>query len=160
MYTLIGEPLSVIENVSGVSDLINYSNESFTKENQDKVEAVLKQFSKAVIKGSVDCKEFNQSVDMGVSQLTLKKMADAITSIDANKKTTYIVNWGTKSNSFVSVTLRDIFETETGNYDTESIVDLANTGGVWKIVDYTRVLNVQTEKTQMDSKDALCVDTK
>lgn len=158
--TMIGEPLSVIENVSGVSDLINYSNESFTKENQDKVEAVLKQFSKAVIKGSVDCKEFNQSVDMGVSQLTLKKMADAITSIDANKKTTYIVNWGTKSNSFVSVTLRDIFETETGNYDTESIVDLANTGGVWKIVDYTRVLNVQTEKTQMDSKDALCVDTK
>lgn len=158
--TMIGEPMSVIENVSGVSDLINYSNESFTKENQDKIEAVIKQFSKAVVKGSVDCKEFNQTVDMGVSQVTLKKMADAITAIDAKKKTTYIVNWVTKSNSFVSLTLRDIFETDSGNYDTESIIDLANTNGVWKIVDYTRVLNVQTEKTQMDSKDALCVDTK
>lgn len=157
---MIGEPMSVIKDVSGISNLIQYSSESFTKENEKKVEDVLKKFSKAVYKGTVDTPEFNETVDMGVSQVTLKKMASAIQSLKSDKKTTYIVNYNTKSNSFVSVTLRDIFETDSGNYDTESIVDLANTNGEWKIIDYTRTLNVQTEKTEISSKNALCVDGK
>lgn len=157
---MIGEPMSVISNVSGVSDIINYSAESFTDANEEKIKETLKKFSKAVMKASVDCPEFRETVDMGVSQVVLKKMADAVTAIEATKKTTYLVNWATKSNTYVSLTLRDIFETANGNYDTESVVDLANIEGEWKIVDYTRVLSVQTEKAKLDTKDALCIDTK
>lgn len=158
--TLVGEPLSVIRNVSGISELIQYSGEAFTESNKGKVEDAIKKFSKVVLEGEVDSTTFTNIVDIGVSQMNLQKIADTITSINANKKATYIVSWDTKTNVYCSLTLREIFQTSTGNLDTESVIELVNRNGVWRVVNYTRVLSVKTTKTAIDTKTALCVDEK
>lgn len=158
--TLVGEPLSVIRNVNGISELIQYSGEAFTESNKGKVEDVIKKFSKVVLEGEVDSTTFTNIVDIGVSQMNLQKIADTITSINANKKATYIVSWDTKTNVYCSLTLREIFQTSTGNLDTESVIELVNRNGVWRVVNYTRVLSVKTTKTDIDTKTALCVDEK
>lgn len=158
---LVGEPISVIKNVSGVSDLIQYSGESFTASNKKKVEETLKKFSKVVFNAKVDTKEFTDVVDIGVSQVTLKKMADVITAIpDAKRKINYIVSWDTKTNVFVSVTMREIFETDRGNFDTESVVDLVNRNGEWKVVNYTRKLSIKTSSIKLNTKNALSEDVR
>lgn len=158
--TLVGEPISEIENVSGVSDLIQYSKDSFTDTNRKEVKETLKRFSKAVYEGKVDVKAFTDNVDIGVSQTTLNKMTANIVALQNNKKkTTYIQSWNTTNNTYASVTLREIFETsDQGTLDTEAVVDLINRDGQWKVVNYNRVLNVKTSGSLVSDKDALVVD--
>lgn len=160
--TLVGEPLSVIRNVNGVSEMINYSGESFTDTNEELVEEAVKKFSSVVFKGKVNTEEFTQVVDMGVSEVNLKKITDVVTSIpDAERKLTYIVSWDTKTNVYVSLTLREVFEKgSSSSLDTESVVDLVNRGGVWKVVNYTRTMNIKTSGVQLDSKTALVEDVR
>lgn len=155
---LIGEPLSIIKNVSGISDKIQYSETSFTESNKKGVEDAIKNFSKVVVSGNVEGSDFINAVDLGVSQTTLQRMIDTITAIKANKKITYLISWDTKTNVYTSVTIREIFEGEGGNFDTEAAVDLVNRGGTWKVVNYVRKVNVKTDKTNIDTKNALSID--
>jgi hypothetical protein len=159
--TLVGEPISVIKNVNGISDLIQYSGESFTESNKAKVEEALKNFSKVVFNAKVDVPEFSKAVDIGVSQIALKKMSDVITAIpESKKKVNYIVSWDTKTNVYVSVTMREIFEVADGNLDTESVVDLVNRNNEWKVVNYTRTQNIKTSSVTMNTKNALSEDVR
>ncbi|MNV43457.1 hypothetical protein D3C71_1351700 [compost metagenome] len=155
--TLVGEPISVIKNVSGISDLIQYSGESFTDTNKAKVEEAIKSFNEVVFQAKIGTDAFSNTVDLGVSQSVVQKMSDVITAIpNATRKVNYIVSWNTKTNVYVSLTIREVFETTEGNYDTESVIDLVNRGGVWKVVNYTRVLNVKTQNSASASlKNAL-----
>lgn len=157
---LIGEPLSVIKNVTGVSDYIQYSGESFTEENKEKVEKVLKQFLHAVFEADVTSKNLINNIDMGISESSLKKIHDNVSSIQGvNRKINYIVSWDTKTNVFVSVTVREIFETKDGNMDTESTIDLINRNGQWKVINYTRNLSVKTSKElKINEKLAFSID--
>lgn len=158
---LVGEPLSVIKNVSGISDLIQYSGETFTADNKKKVEETLKDFGEVVFNAKVDTPDFTNVVDVGVSQETLRKMSDVVTSVpNANRKVNYIVSWDTKTNVYTSVTMREIFETDEGNLDTESVVDLVNRDGSWKVVNYTRTLNIKTSSVKTDAKNALSENSK
>lgn len=157
---LIGEPLSVIKNVTGVSDYIQYSGDSFTEENKEKVEKVLKQFLHAVFEADVTSKNLINNIDMGISESSLKKIHDNVSAIQGvNRKINYIVSWDTKTNVFVSVTVREIFETKEGNMDTESAIDLINRNGQWKVINYTRNLSVKTSKElKINEKSAFSID--
>lgn len=153
--SLIGEPVSLIKNVSGISETIQYSSQTFTKANREAVEEVLKKFMGVVFSAKVDTPEFAEVVDVGVSGATLQKMTDYITAIpNAKRKVNYLVSWDTRTNVFVSVTMREIFETDEGTFDTESVVDLANRNGKWKVVNYTRTINIKTSGTVLDTKNA------
>lgn len=153
---LVGEPISLIKNVTGISEQIQYSGESFTESNKVKVEEALKKFSEVVFNAQVDTPEFSEIVDMGVSEIALQRMSEYITAIpNAKRKVNYVVSWDTRTNVFVSVTLREIFETEGENFDTESVVDLVNRNGEWKVVNYTRTVNIRTASAAVDSKGAL-----
>ena len=158
---LIGEPLSVIKNVSGVSEIINYSDQSFTKENEQKVLETIKSFSEVVLNADVSRPEFSQLVDIGISDASLKRITDNVTAIsDARRKVTYVVSWGTKTNVFASLTIREVFEGGNENYDTEAVIDLVNRGGDWKVVNYNRTLNVKTSSSKVDAKNALVEHTR
>lgn len=158
--TLVGEPLSIIKDVSGVSDMIQYSGESFTKENKAKIIDAIKKFSKVVYTGKTDTKEFSEAVDVGISDNNLEKMTKQISSLqDNNKKTTYIVSWNTKTNVYASLTIREIFETnDQGNLDTEATIDLVNRDGVWKVSNYTRTMSIKTNSPTVDEKNSIAVD--
>lgn len=158
--SLIGEPVSLIKNVSGISEIIQYSSQTFTKTNKEAVEEVLKKFMGVVFSAKVDTPEFAEVVDVGVSGATLQKMTDYITAIpNAKRKVNYLVSWDTRTNVFVSVTMREIFETDEGTFDTESVVDLANRNGEWKVVNYTRTINIKTSGTVLDTKNAFSENT-
>lgn len=159
--TLTGEPVSVIKNVSGISDLIQFSNTAFTETNKTKVENALRDFMQVVFEAKVDTDAFTNIVDIGVSQPTLLKISEYVTAIkDSHQKTNYIVAWETKTNVFVSVRVREIFETSQGTYDTEALVDLVNRNGIWKVVNYTRVQNVKVNGNTLSTKNALSQNKK
>ena len=155
---LIGEPLSVIKNVSGISDVIQYSDASFTDTNREKVEKLIKDFSKVVTNANINSYEFLRTVDLGVSQSTLNRMVDTITAIKANKKALYIVNWDTRTNVYASVTVREVFELDNNNLDTEAVIDMVNRNGEWKVVNYTRTMNIRTNKAALKTETAFTVD--
>lgn len=156
--TLIGEPLSVIKNVSGISDIIQYGDVAFTDANKAAVEEVLKTFSSLVLNGDVSSEKFLSTVDLGVSQSTLTQMVDTMTSINANSKVTYIVSWDTKTNVYCSLTLRELFECDSGNFDTESVISLVNRNNEWRVVNYVRTMNIKATKTTIDGSNAFCID--
>lgn len=155
---LIGEPLSVIKNVSGISEVIQYSDASFTDTNKQKVEQLIKDFSKVVTNANIDSYDFLRTVDLGVSQSTLNRMVDTITSIKANRKALYIINWDTKTNVYASVTVREVFELDNNNLDTEAVIDMVNRNGEWKVVNYTRTMNIRTNKATLNTDTAFTVD--
>lgn len=158
---LIGEPLSVIKNVSGISDIINYSSQSFTKENESKVLEAVKSFSEVVFEGDITNEKFASLIDIGISDANLKRITDNVTAItDAKRKVTYVVSWDTKTNVFVSLKIREVFEGGTSNYDTEAVIDLVNRDGEWKVVNYNRVLNVKTSSSSVSAKNALVEHTR
>lgn len=160
--TLVGEPLSVIQDVNGISNMIQFSTQDFTQANQQAVEAVLKQFSQAVFQGTTTSSAFQATVDDGISPENLQQMADYVTAIpNATKKIEYIENWDTQTNSYVSVTIREIFELPDGTaLDTQAVVDLANLAGSWKVVDYTRTMNVAISQNGISDQGAFVVNTR
>ena len=151
---LIGEPLSVIRNVTGISEQIQYSDTAFSSSNKAKVEELLKKFSDVVTNSDYKSEKFLSCIDIGVSQETLNRMADTIKAIAPNKKTMYIVNWDTKTNVYCSVTVREVFECNNGNFDTEAVIDMGNRNGEWKVVNYTRTLNIKTNSVVQDKTTA------
>ena len=158
---LIGEPLSVIKNVTGVSEIINYSNQSFTKENQKAVEETLSKFSDVIIEGDTSSTKFTSVVDLGVSDTNLRRIRDNIQATsDSKRKVTFVVSWNTKTNVYTSVTLREVFEGGAQNYDTEAVVDLVNRDGEWRVVNYNRTLNVNTSESNVNASTALFEHTR
>jgi hypothetical protein len=157
---LIGEPLSVVKDITGISETIQYSDSSFTESNRVAVEEAIKDFSKKVINGISDSNEIYDVVDLGVAKSTVKRMIETMNSIDAQRKTTWVVNYINKTNVYCSVTLREVFETGSNNYDTEAVIDLVNRDGEWKVVDYTRSLSVKTSAANVDASTALCQDVR
>lgn len=155
---LIGEPLSVIKNVTGISDQIQYSDAAFSATNKKKVEELLVKFSQIVTNSDYTSADFLACVDLGISQNTLNRMVDTIKAITPNKKAMYIISWNTKTNVYCSVTVREVFECDNGNFDTESVIDMGNRNGVWKIVNYTRTVNIKTSNSVIDTSKAFTVD--
>lgn len=157
---LVGEPISVIKDVSGVSDLIQYSGDSFTDTNKKEIEKVIKKFSKVVFEGNTSTKEFSDLIDTGISDLNISKMTKQINTLqNNNRKATYIVSWDTKTNIYASVTIREVFETkDEGFLDTEATIDLVNRDGDWKVANYTRTLSVKTQESLISEKNALVVN--
>lgn len=154
---LVGEPMSVIRNVTGISEQIQYSDAAFSEGNREKVEEALIKFSEVVTNSDYSSEAFLDVVDLGISQNTLNRMADTIKAISPKKKSTYIISWDTTTNVYCSVRIREIFECENGSYDTEAIVDLGNKNGDWKVVNYTRTLNIKTTRADYTDENALCI---
>lgn len=157
---LIGEPLSVIKNVTGISDQIQYSDVAFSAVNKEKVEDLLKKFSQIVTNSDYSSQDFLSCVDLGISQNTLNRMVDTIKAITPNSKSMYIISWNTKTNVYCSVTVREVFECGNGNFDTEAVIDMGNRNGVWKVVNYTRTMNIKTSNNVIDTSNAFSVDTR
>lgn len=153
---LIGEPLSVIRNVTGISDQIQYADVAFSDTNKKAVEKLIAAFSQAVTNNDYSSSAFLSCVDLGISQNTLNRMAETIKAITPTKMHTYIISWDTKTNVYCSVTVRQVFECENGNFDTEAVIDMGNRNGEWKVVNYTRTVNIKTEAGETDASNAIC----
>lgn len=151
--TMIGEPLSVIRNVAGISEKIQFSTVAFSEANRAAVIETLKKFTQLITNGDYSSSDYVAVVDLGVSQNVLNKISSSIKSIVPVKTASYIINWDSATNVYCNLTLRQVFECENGNYDTEAQVSLGNRNGTWKVVNYTRTVNIKSNKAITEGQD-------
>ena len=141
---LIGEPNTVVRNVAGVSNKMLFSSELFTEENQRAVEQTIKDFSDAYVNSDSNNLRYMSYVDVAINQNVLNNMIAALNSFsNVNEKLTWVVGYENKTNLYCSVKVREVYKTNEGNYDTETIIDLSNTNGTWGIVGYYRGMSVK-----------------
>lgn len=150
---LIGEPLSVIRNVTGISDQIQYDDRAFAESNKKDIEELIINFTSFVAKGEVSNSEFFKYVDIGISEATVNKINNTIRAIVPKSDTVYIVSWNTTTNRFCSVTIREILECNDGTFDTEAVLNIAKKDSEWKVIDYTRTVNIKTTEAQVNTEN-------
>lgn len=155
---LIGEPLSVIEKVTGVSEQINYSENAFTASNEEAVKKTITNFMKLELTKNFNSDVFTTCIDLGISNSELDNIKKTINSIDAGEVTTWITGYTTKSNLYVNATLREVYkgsETDTQS-ETSANIGLINRNGNWFVVSYTRTMNVRlTQGTTVSDEKCL-----
>ena len=159
---LIGEPLSIIRDVTGVSDQIAYDASAFTQSNAVAVEQVIGAFE--AIQLAYNGKElattdFN-TLDLGMSSTEKTNMLNAfnaINQLDADKVAVWLTNYETKSNLYVSVKLREVFYGAQNNLDSEATVGLINRNGDWKVISYTRTLAIPTAVVDIETFKKNCL---
>lgn len=170
--TLIGEPLSIVRDVSGVSEQIAYDASAFTTSNAVAVEQAIGDFEKIQLNyNGTDLKADDYAViDLGMASTEKTKMLEAFANtqkFNPNNVAVWLTSYETKSNLYVAVKLREVFMSDTGNLDIEATLGLINRNGVWKVISYTRTLMVPTSAvadlegfkttclTIVDAKDAV-----
>lgn len=139
--TLIGEPLSVIRNVSGTSEQLLYTEGAFSKSNEEKVYETLNNFVQFQLIGDIQSTESYNVMDMGVSSTAkqnIQSNIESIQSLGTQKSLMLIQNWETKSNTYVLLHIRELFLGEESGQDCESTIALANRNGEWKVISYVR----------------------
>lgn len=147
---LIGEPESVIKNVTTISDTIEYAKEAFSEDNAKKVNELLQKFAQVVVNNDGSSDAFLATVDMGVSNIALNRIVDTIKSIQAEREVMYVINWESRTNTFASARLKELFQRKDVNYETESEISMVNRGGTWKVIDYARKLNLTLPPKTLD----------
>lgn len=156
---LVGEPLSVIRDVTGISEKIAYTADDFTVSNQAAVEEVIKNFTLAQLQyNGVADSTFWDVVDIGVSATEKQKMYDlfqAVKDIGATKSTVWLTGYESKSNLYVTCKLREVYEGTEENYDTESTLGIFYRDGGWKVISYSRNLAVKTQKGAVKTTNCL-----
>lgn len=144
--TLIGEPTSVVKNITGVSDKLQFSSSVFSEANEEKVMQKLKDFLQLVYQNDTSSSAFASTIDLGVSDSTMAKVIDYMSNVKgANSKVNYIVKWNSRTNVYVSLTLREIFLFDDYNLDTESTIEFVNRNDSWYVMNYNRELAIKTE---------------
>ena len=141
--TLVGEPLSVISKVSGVSDQLLFTEGEFTTANKQKVEEVIKNFMRLELTQNFDSEVFSNCIDIGISNTQLENIRTNLNAVKADEIITWQTEYTVESNMYVSVNLREVFinNTTRGKNEVESILELVNRSGKWFVVSYTRMMN-------------------
>lgn len=147
---LVGEPLSMIREVSGVSDKISYNEGNFTTANQTAIEKVIQKFELALLEsdGTVSSDLYADLIDIGISKSTKQTIAkyfEAVHNLGSNQSIVWLTGYETKTNIYVKAKLREYFHADKA-YTTEATISLAYRNNAWRVVGYERTLSVMTEK--------------
>lgn len=147
--TLIGEPLSVIRNVTGVTERIAYDSTIFSTANAVAVEeAIAGLVSSELNYKSPDLRAQDYDIiDLGMSTTEKNSMLNSFgvtEELGADKAVVWLTSYATKSNVYCSVNIRTVYLGASENMDTEATVGLINRNGVWKVMSYKRTMQVKT----------------
>ena len=163
---LVGEPVSMIKDVTGIASKIAYDEKSFSVENEAAVIEALKAFSKlqltyanaptTSVSGTTTEAGY---VDLGVGTDTLTSIKETMGAIAApTEKVTWLGTWSTKSNVYCKVHIREVFFLADGKTkDTEAYVGLISRNGVWSVVSYDRSLIANSALTPSTTSDKGCL---
>lgn len=163
---MVGEPVSMIKDVTGIASKIAYDEKSFSVENEAAVVEALKAFSKlqltyanaptTSVSGTVSEAGY---VDLGVGVDTLNAIKDTMGAIAApTEKITWLGTWSTKSNVYCKVHVREVFFLSDGKTkDTEADIGLISRNGVWSVVSYDRSLVANSALTKENTPDKGCL---
>lgn len=158
---LRSEPLSVIKNVSGISNKITYNSGDFSVANQRAVEAALMTFTKAQLEYNPETKDVWDAIDISTSESNkseIFELFNATKQFEANKATVWLTSYESKSNMYVTVKLRELFEGSASAWDTESTVSLFCRNNAWKVISYDRTLAVKSDKNNSHANALVEID--
>lgn len=134
---LVGEPLSVVRNISGISDQLLYTTGSFSAENEQAVYDAVGSFAALELEGDVSGKDI---VDLGISATSLAILQQNISelkNLGLTDSYVFIQSWGNKSNSYCVLNLREVYLGDSSS-DTNSTLSLINTSSGWRVISYVR----------------------
>lgn len=152
---LVGEPLSLIKDVVGVSNQIAYSESNFTSENEEKVKRVINNFGILELNNTVRGADFITTVDTGISQNQMNTLVKNIETTDATEKVTWVSEYVVKSNVYVCAKLHEIY---LGGKDAEcaSVIELTNYNGDWKVLSYRKSFSTDYDaKVELKDKGSI-----
>lgn len=157
--TLVGEPLSVIEKVTGVSEQINYSENAFTATNEKAVQQTIANFMQLELTKNFSSEVFTNCIDLGISSSELENIKKTINSVDVNEVTSWVTGYSSKSNLYVLATLREVYVGASSGdiFETSANIGLINRNGKWFVVSYNRTMNVKLNKGTTIS-DEKCIE--
>lgn len=163
--TLVGEPVSMLRDVTGIADKIAYNEQSFSVENEAAVLEALKNFSKVQLTFSATETLSNQgtgtpgSIDLGIGVEALDGIKKTMSNIkNVSDKIVWVGTWANKSNVYCKVRIREYFRSANSDIDTEAYVGLVNRDGVWTVVTYDRVVANAIGKVDITDKGCLTHD--
>lgn len=142
---IIGEPISVIEKVNGISDQLLFTEGTFTDTNDKQIREVLKNFMQLEMTKNFDSTAFKSCIDIGISTSALEEIKKNIEAVDADEVITWLTGYSTKSNIYVSVILREVYrnnQTHQQN-ETQATIDLVHRTNGWYVVSYNRTMNAK-----------------
>ena len=156
--TLVGEPLSVIKGVAGVSEQMQFSEDTFTKINEEAITDTLKNFMQLELTQDFSSNAFSTCIDLGISSSELENIKSTIQSVNASEVITWITGYSTQSNLYATATLREIYTgKDSGNkFETASNISLINRNGKWFVVSYNRTMSVKLESATISDEE--CVE--
>lgn len=134
---LVGEPLSVVRNISGISDQLLYTSGSFSAENEQAVYDAVGSFAALELEGDVSGKAI---VDLGISATSLEILqqnVNELKNLGVSDSYVFIQSWSNKSNSYCVLNLREVYLGDSSS-DTNSILSLINTDSGWRVISYVR----------------------
>lgn len=162
---MVGEPISMLRDVTGIADKIAYNEQSFSAENEAAVIEALKAFSKVQLTYATTDVLSGQgtgtpgSIDLGIGVDALDSIKRTMGNIkNVTDKIVWLGTWSTKSNVYCKVRIREFFRTASADVDTEAYVGLVNRDGVWTIVTYERVVANAISKVDISDKGCLTHD--
>lgn len=149
--SMLGEPLSVIQNVTGVSNKMLFTQASFTADNKKAVLSTMANFTKAEVDSTSSSMGYLDYVDKGINQTKLNNMMTTLNSLQPTGIMTWIVGFNSQSNMYCNLTLRQVIETSNGTYDTQANMELVNDSGSWGIIGFERTMSVKIQDVNTNS---------
>lgn len=160
---IIGEPMSIIRDVTGVSSQIEFERGAFTESNQILIENCMAEFIGETIQYQSGNK-LPSMVDIGVSDSTRESMKKTLETVaseadGATKAYVFIKNYPDKSNLYTSTNLRIVYVKDGAPVcEVNSEVAMINRNGKWGIVNYT-VSSLLSSTTLTSSANSFVVIT-
>ncbi len=153
---LVGEPRSIIKNISGISEQLTYDSSVMSKENIDAILNKIAEFEQLVVNGDYSSDAFLNVVDLGVSDYALTTIVSNIRALNPSKLAAYVLSWETKTNVYSVVNIRECFEVKGETFTTEAKIGLAMRDNKWSVISYNRSFITKGESL-IDESKALCV---
>ena len=153
---IVGEPMSIIREVSGISSQIEFEQGSFTATNEELVENCIARFIGNTAKLS-DTASLAPYVDIGLTDTVKESMKETLNTIsaevgDIDQVVVFIKNYPNKSNIYTKANLRIIY-IKSGKpvKEVNGSIAVINRDTGWGVVNFTA--DSMLDKTTVNGAD-------
>lgn len=153
---IVGEPMSIIREVSGISSQIEFEQGSFTATNEELVENCIARFIGNTAKLS-DTASLAPYVDIGLTDTVKQSMKETLNTIsaevgDMDQIVVFIKNYPNKSNIYTKANLRIIYiKSGTPVKEVNGSIAVINRDSGWGVVNFT--VDSMLDKTTVNGAD-------
>ena len=150
-----GEPAI---NTDAVSTTGFTSNISLTNSDKKEIEKLIAELGAQQLLNDTVSDNFNDLIDMSLSQSQVDNIKDVAKSITGAKKAVWIVSYLQGHSNYASVKCKELYQAaDNAVTEVTATYDFIYKGGKWYIYGYSLSTPVRLDTTELTTKNALCV---